>query len=141
MSNVLPLTACGLLSLCLSTSIQAAEPLALIYSQAKIQRCQDTVAQAFSTEAQTLEPGQCAMQQIQVSNTSSQVLKNLAVKLPIPDAIHVMPFKGGQWVKIADHDGIAPKMRVSKQQDQLQINIPEIAPNSNLILWAKFKIR
>ena len=141
MSNVLHLTACGLLSLCLSITTQAAEPLALIYSQAKIQRCQDTVAQAFSTEAQTLEPGQCAMQQIQVSNTSSQVLKNLAVKLPIPDAIHVMPFKGGQWVKIAHHDGIVPKMRVSKQQDQLQINIPEVAPNSNLILWAKFKIR
>lgn len=141
MSNVLHLTACGLLSLCLSTNLQAAEPLALIYSQAKIQRCQDTVVQAFSSEAQTIEPGQCAMQQIQVSNTSSRVLKEVAVKLPIPDAIHVMPFKGGQWVKVAGHQGELPKLQISKQQDQLHINIPEIAPNSNLTLWAKFKIR
>jgi hypothetical protein len=141
MFKILHLTACGLLGLCLSTATQATEPLALIYSQAKIQHCQDIVVQAFSTETQTLEPGQCAMQQIQVSNTSSHALKELAVKLPIPDGIHVMPFKKGQWVKVASHEGELPKMRISKQQDQLQITIPEIAPNSNLTLWAKFKIR
>lgn len=124
----------------ISPTFASSQPVTLIYKQAPSYTCSDTTSETYTTAPLDIEPQQCVLQQVSLTNNSGNTIQQITLVIPIDPSLKLMRFKQGQAFQVASGDKTLRYEINNLTPTALTLTIVSLAAKQSVDVYVKVKV-